>query len=270
MTDGLPLKLALAPLLLPQALWTRWRTPRLPEATGPREGSVGGDGLHGSAPAFRLLIVGDSSAAGVGVSDQRDALSGCLADALAQRLQARVDWQLCARSGANSAQLIELLPAQAATDIDTDTGSLDAAVVVSGVNDVVDRVPPVRALQHRAALLQRLLHDFKARHVVMTPVPPMQHFRALPQPLRWLAGRDAAAHDAALARWVSAQPRTSHLSFELPLADADLLAADGFHPGAALYALWGRALAEHLVARSNDTASIDAASGREGTRNALG
>ncbi|HSN31662.1 MAG TPA: SGNH/GDSL hydrolase family protein, partial [Ideonella sp.] len=58
------LKLALAPLLVAQALGTRRRALRLPEAAGPREGLVG---AQGDAPAFRLLLAGDSSAAGVGV-----------------------------------------------------------------------------------------------------------------------------------------------------------------------------------------------------------
>ena len=77
----LALKLALSPLLLAQALQTRRRLPRLPEAAGPRRGRVGdGTGRLG------LLIVGDSSAAGVGVASQDDALAGCLSRALAQRL----------------------------------------------------------------------------------------------------------------------------------------------------------------------------------------
>ena len=50
------------PLLVAQAVATRRRAPTLPEAEGEREGRVGeGDRLA-------LLIVGDSSAAGVGVA----------------------------------------------------------------------------------------------------------------------------------------------------------------------------------------------------------
>ena len=76
---SLALKLALAPLLVAQALATRRRAPVLPEAEGPREGRVGR-----GAGALRLLIAGDSSAAGVGVAHQRDALAGHLTRALHQ------------------------------------------------------------------------------------------------------------------------------------------------------------------------------------------
>ena len=90
---SLALKLALSPVLVAQGVYTRLRTPRLPEATGPRSGVVG------SGPMLRLLVLGDSSAAGVGVGLQRDALAGPLARALARQSHLQVHWQLLARTG---------------------------------------------------------------------------------------------------------------------------------------------------------------------------
>ena len=231
---SLPIKLALGPLLLAQAVYTRRSLPKLPEAAGPRQGTAG----RGAA-VLGLLIVGDSSAAGVGVAHQREALAGCLSRALAQQLGGRVRWQLCARAGVNSAQARSLL---------LDAAPADVAVVVTGVNDVVGQVRPARAMAAREALLHALRQRCGVRHTVMTPVPPMQAFAGLPQPLRWLAGRDAAAHERALTHWAKLQPGVSHLPFDLPLDDASLLATDGFHPGAALYRRWGDALACHIAA----------------------
>lgn len=230
---SLALKLALGPLLLAQAVYTRRSTPRLPEAAGPRRGSVG----RGS-PGLGLLILGDSSAAGVGVATQDEALAGRLSRALAQHLGRRVRWQLCARSGVTSAGALALLDGADAADV---------AVLVTGVNDVVEQVRPAAALAARDRLLQGLREHAGIRHTVVTPVPPMQHFSALPQPLRWLAGRDAAAHDRALASWARQQGGVSHLPFVLPLDDPTLLAHDGFHPGAPLYLHWGEALAAHIA-----------------------
>src|SRR6266516_1669739 len=62
-------KFALGPVLLPQSKWLKRNALRLPEAAGPREGKVGV-----GEPVLRLLVVGDSSAAGVGVADQAQAL----------------------------------------------------------------------------------------------------------------------------------------------------------------------------------------------------
>ena len=99
----------------------------------------------------------------------------------------------------------------------------------------------------RRQLVQALVQRTGARQVVMTPVPPMHRFSGLPQPLRWVAGRDAAAHERALAGWAQVQPGVSHLRFDLPLDDPSMLARDGFHPAAPLYRLWGDALAEHIA-----------------------
>jgi lysophospholipase L1-like esterase len=230
---SLAIKLALGPLLLAQAIYTRRTLPKLPEASGPRHGTVG---RGNTGP--RLLIVGDSSAAGVGVDNQDEALAGRLSRALARRLGSRVRWQLCALSGVTSAQAIALLDVAELADV---------AVVVTGVNDVIDQVRPAAALAARERLLAALRERTAIRHAVMTPVPPMHRFAGLPQPLRWLAGRDAAAHEAALARWAAGRPGVSHLPFDLPLDDPALLARDGFHPGAPLYRLWGERLADHIA-----------------------
>lgn len=80
-------KLLLAPLLIWQGRRVRATALRLPEAAGERS-------LDGGA--LRLLIVGDSSAAGVGAAHQDEALAGCLARSLAAQLGRPVGWQLVA------------------------------------------------------------------------------------------------------------------------------------------------------------------------------
>ena len=72
---GLAAALPCAPLLLWQGRRVRRDTPKLPEAEGPRDGIAGAD--RPGRP-LRLLIVGDSSAAGVGASVQDEALAGRL------------------------------------------------------------------------------------------------------------------------------------------------------------------------------------------------
>ena len=227
------LKLALAPILIAQGLWTRARVPVLPEAAGPRKGVVG----HG--PSLRLLIVGDSSAAGVGVARQEQALAGYLSRELAAQAQARVQWQLVARSGITSAQALALVreaaPARA-----------DVAVAVLGVNDVVDQVSTRRAVAAREALTDWLLGTVAARHVVFSPLPPIHQFPALPQPLRWVAGRDARRHDTAMALWAARRDDVSHAPMAVTLG-RDVMAHDGFHPGEPVYRLCGQALAVHIA-----------------------
>lgn len=68
------MKLALSPLLLAQAVHTRWRLPKPPEAAGPRQDQFTVDGAPTRARRG-LRIVGEPSAAGVGGDQQDDVLA---------------------------------------------------------------------------------------------------------------------------------------------------------------------------------------------------
>lgn len=230
---SLALKLALSPLLVAQALHARRKAPVLPEPPGPRSGSIG------EGPALRLLVVGDSSAAGVGVGRQSQALAGPLAKRLAAATGTRVHWRLAARSGVTTAQALDLLRAE---------GPLqwDIAVVVTGVNDVVDQVPSRRAVRAREALADELRNRHGVRHVVFAPLPPVHQFPGLPRPLRWIAGADARRHDRALAEWAAGRSDVSHADWGLQL-NRGVMAEDGFHPGVPAYRQCATMLARHVA-----------------------
>jgi lysophospholipase L1-like esterase len=231
---SLALKLVLAPVLVAQAVRTRKRAPKLPEAAGPRQGRVGQGGS-----ALRVLIAGDSSAAGVGVAHQDQALAGHLSRALHLRTARPVHWALQARSGLTTQQVMALLRAH-------QPEPADVAVVLSGVNDVIELVPTRRAVQLRAALADWLLAEGRARHVVFAPLPPVHRFPLLPEPLRRVMGADARRHDAALARWAATRRDVSHIEIALDLGP-EHMADDGFHPGEPVYRICGEALAAHIA-----------------------
>ena len=236
---SLTLKLALSPLLVAQALHTRSRMPRLPEAAGAREG------VHGrGATRLRLLIAGDSSAAGVGVATQQHALAGQLVPSIAARCGAQIHWSLSARSGLTTAQTFELLR-------DAAQREADLAVVVSGVNDVVDQVPSSHAVRARDRIANLLRNRSGVQHVVFCPLPPVHEFPSLPQPLRWMAGADAQRHNRALRHWVAQRHAAAGDVSTLRLDDVHLgrdnMADDGFHPGEPVYRAVAHALAAHIA-----------------------
>ena len=234
-TMSLALKLALSPLLVAQAMATRRRAPVLPEAAGPREGRLGR-----GRDAIRVLIAGDSSAAGVGVADQHLALAGHLTRTLHRCAARPVVWSLHARSGLTTQQVHALLRSAALP-------RADVAVVVTGVNDVIGQIPSQRAVQHRAALADWLLAEGLVAHVLFAPLPPVQHFPLLPQPLRRVMGDDARRHDDAMARWAATRSDVSHLAIAFDLSP-EVMASDGFHPGEPVYRACGEALAAHIAA----------------------
>ncbi len=233
-------KLALAPVLIVQGRRVRRLALRLPEAAGARA-AVAGSG----ARPLRLLIVGDSATAGVGVARQRDALAGRLAAHLSSRLGTethRVHWRLVARTGATTADALVLLDETARAR----RLQADVAVVGLGVNDVTGQVPPARWLRTLETLVQRLEQRHGVQLTVVSGLPPMHLFPALPQPLRWFLGATARRHDRALHAWARSRPAT--VVAPMPaLTDPALMAADGFHPGPAACNVWADALASTIV-----------------------
>jgi len=236
---SLAAKLLLTPLLIAQALQARARLPRLPEADGARSG-VEGQGL-GRRP-LHLLIAGDSSAAGVGVFSQQQALAGQLTSRLAAA-GLEVHWHLVARSGLTSAQTFALLREAAETDLNR---HFDYAVIVTGVNDVIDQIPSHHAVAARDALANWLRNRLGVMHVVFAPLPPVHRFPGLPQPLRWVAGRDAERHNRALDAWAATRSDVSRAAIDLEL-DTTSMAVDGFHPGTPVYRQCAADIAHHIL-----------------------
>jgi lysophospholipase L1-like esterase len=237
----------LAPLLKAQGLLLRRRAPRLPEAGGLRHGVVGEGPIR-----LRMLVVGDSSAAGVGVRTQDEALAPQLARAVADNLSATsqragrgsvaVSWQLVAAIGLTANQA---LTAMAATKL----YPADLLVTVLGVNDVINGTPPADWLQDLDAIRGHARHRAKVRHTVHCAPPRMDLMTVFPQPLRWVLGAGAERLDAALRRHVRQAHRRSRfvLPFDPSREDPrEWLAADGFHPNAALYRRWASELADHI------------------------
>jgi len=225
------LVLTLAPLLLAQGLHVRRVIPRLPEPEGARTGG-GGEGRP-----LRLLITGDSAAAGVGVPGQAQALSGQLAQRLACGHQ--LSWQLEAETGRTTEQALahlRSLPVQ----------YFDIAVISLGVNDITAGVSARRWISRLGELTDLLSARFQVRQVLFSPVPPMHLFPALPQPLRAYLGSRASHFNRVLATHVGADPRCALVRPELTGLTT---ASDGFHPGAEAYAAWADALAGHIHGR---------------------
>jgi lysophospholipase L1-like esterase len=77
----------------------------------------------------------------------------------------------------------------------------------------------------------------------------MGRFPLLPQPLRWVMGREAARLDRALADHLRGRldRRLAPLPTSAPgVLSAGWIADDGFHPGPLGYRAWVAALAEAL------------------------
>lgn len=223
--------LLLLPVMGVQAIWVIIRAQRLPEAAGPRKGR------DGNGKPLKILIVGDSSAAGVGVDHQDSALSGRLSAHLSDRYA--VEWSLVAKSGATTGSVLTMLDR-------LEPAEFDVAVIALGVNDSKNGVSLARWKRNYAALIDLLAVRCGVSSFCLSGLPPMGHFPLLPNPLRRALGRRAAVFDEYLRETASDQGNVVHIPLDFTL-DTALMASDGFHPGPEIYDQWALRVAAAIT-----------------------
>lgn len=214
-----------------QARKVRRTAQLLPEPDGPRIGHAG------SGPALRLLITGDSSAAGVGASTQTKALSGQLQKILAPYFT--LSWHVEAKTGhctRDTLAQLQNIPQQ----------QFDCAVIALGVNDVTGGTSKAQFTHQQSQLLELLQKRFSVQQILMSGVPPVQNSALLSPPLSWFIGCQATRLNQALIELASQFTGATHLSIDFP-TDPEMTASDGYHPSEAAYALWARAVAQHIL-----------------------
>lgn len=215
--------LPMAPVLLAQGRRLRRETIRLPDAGQPWLGTLDGD------DPMTLLVLGDSTAAGVGVTTQADALPGNLARQLGARTGRGVHWTAAGRNGATSRDLI--------TDyLDTAVADRwDVVFLTVGANDAL-------ALRTRSAFardMRVILNALTAVSpvVLVSSLPAFFRFELLPNPLRFnLYLHSRSLEDA--ARAVAVTFDTVHMSPPPPPYTDGFFATDMFHPSATGYRDW--------------------------------
>lgn len=236
---GLPVNPLWLPIYFAQGQWTRLRTPRLPDAAGPGEGLITGL-VNGRAAALRLLVIGDSTVAGVGAATQQTALAGRIAWHLQQATHRTVQWRALGQTSATAVTLHQQLVPRIAPN------SADVVVISCGVNDVTRMHTPAQWEANLRTLLQALRARLGAVPVLHAGVPPLGLFPALPHPLRHWIGARATAFAAIAQTLMAHETLTAYAGSFSHETLASGFARDGYHPNESSYELWGKHLAQQL------------------------
>ncbi len=222
------LKVLLAPLLLIQGWRVRAVTPVLPEPEVPDSGSVG------AGPPLSLLLMGDSSAAGVGASTAIETLIGQLLQRLSKTHQ--VHYLMLTKTGKTTANMLTELR-------QIKPQKFDVVITALGVNDVTSQVPVSRWRQQQQQLLELIKQTFQPAQIIMSGLPPVREFPALPWPLNAYLGAYADSLNETLLTLCQQQQGVQFHSLRGFPKEAEA-ASDGFHPGPRVYALWAEKLAD--------------------------
>jgi lysophospholipase L1-like esterase len=214
-----------APVVVPQARRLRRSTPHLPAAPQPWPGELAGH------DPLRLLVLGDSTAAGVGVETQLDGLPGRLAIAINQRLDRGIAWRAVGENGATTRDLLERFVGEAFAE------PFDLMFLSIGANDALG----VRSAAAYARDLRRILNLAMLAQpdatVLVSSLPVFGRFELLPEPLRGALFRHSRNLERAGRAVTVSDPRWIMSTQPPPYADG-FFAGDEFHPSAIGYRDW--------------------------------
>lgn len=231
--ERLFLTIILAPILLIQGWWVRKNILILAEPSGQRVG------VSGKGNPLSILVLGDSAGAGVGVDDQRNALVGQILLHLTNSF--KVKWKVFARTGATTQSTLRSLNS-------LKNEQYDIVIISLGVNDVTSGISLKHWRNQQREIRLHCQRELEAKFIIVSAVPPIGQFPALPNPLRWYLGRIGKQFDNDLNRTLSSLSDVEHLNLNAP-NDSNLIAKDGFHPSAIVYQQWGSEVARVIKTR---------------------
>ncbi|TGK03797.1 SGNH/GDSL hydrolase family protein [Leptospira semungkisensis] len=233
--------LLLSPVLLWQGLKARKTIPRLPDASGPDFGELPG------ADPFSLLVLGESTVAGVGIPDYKSSLTGQIASVLGTKSGRKILWKAIGESG------ITLKEAKEKFGSRLPESSLDAIVIALGANDVVK----LNTQKRWSSELQDLIDICKSKYsdtpIFIAGVPPLGIFPSLPSTMRFVLGWKARLLDQASSYLSARLQNVFHIPMRKlgSISSEGIFCSDGFHPSIKGCSIWGEEIADSILAVYN-------------------
>ena len=231
---GAALIAPVSPFLFLQGALTRWKIGVLPDAAGPKTGVYG----DGADPA-KLLVLGESTVAGLGARTHEFALAGQFAKYLSERLKKPVQWDVLGRNGVTARRTIdELVPML------TDK-RYDYVLLGIGGNDVTKLSSP-RKWHHDMLELIGIMRKRNPNAVIFISNCPMIILTdAIPQPSNALLWRLSQMHDANIREFTCDLDRVYYYPQPVGVRIEGFF-ADGIHPSERGYAEWAAAMVKYF------------------------
>lgn len=224
----------LVPVAALMGLGVRKTAPRLQPPAGRLKGQIGT-----GAAEIRLLIIGDSSAAGVGADRIEDTLGPQLAATLYQATGKVVSWR---SAGANSA-----IAAQVRDHVIPNIEERDFThvVVTVGTNDAKNFVSRSAFKKGFGGLLYAAHARWPDAKVYWSPVVAMADVPALPPSLKFILGLRVSIINGVGVQLC--RERYATAVDPLPVEQPGGFAIDGFHANALGYKHWAQHLARFML-----------------------
>lgn len=243
---GSILILPFLPLLLFLGKRVRRSIPDLPEASENLTSSLVGNG-----ETIQLLTLGESTIAGVGVTDHTHGITGQLAKTLHISSGKTIYWQVLACNGYTAEKVNQLLVPQ------IPEYALDYIVIGLGGNDTFTFNSPLTFKKNMIYLLDNIQLRQPNAQIIIANMPPIGEFPAFPWLIQLVLGSLVKLHGAVIRDIPQRYDNVSYMDETIRLKDwikridgnctsADLF-SDGVHPSAMTYAIWGEEIGQFAM-----------------------
>ena len=231
------ISLIFSPILYLQSKRVRKKVPDLPEAKNP-----GGLIQCREKSTFNLLVVGESTMAGVGIQDHKDGFACSLAKHLSQHLKQTVRWEVQAMSGYTAQQIHTLLIPK------IEMKTADLIVIGTGANDAFALNTPKTFSRNITKVVKQLKAQYTKSPIVFINMPPISYFPAFTKLMQFCLGHWVRLNGEKLDDITYHFSNTYFMKEEIKPEDwfdkyddfeniHDMF-SDGVHPSKKTYQLW--------------------------------
>ena len=214
---------------------------------------------------MRMVVLGDSTTAGVGVERAEDALPYLIARRIADAEQRSVHVVSYGWAGARAADLVrQQLPRAIeplrATNTESFLAGADIVAIVIGSNDATHNTPPGRFRASLRAVLEGVREVAPSARMVLAGIPAFRGALRGVEPLIFLADQYARLLRP-LSRDEAARAGAAYadLARDVPpliRGRTDVLSRDQFHPSLVGYSAWADVIAGALLAGPSPAAAV--------------
>ena len=246
---GSILTIPLLPLMYFQGKKIKNSVPRLPEAAG-----VKGFCSVSSKKRLRMLTIGESTIAGVGVSTHEEGFTGSLANELATGLKTNIDWKVYAKSGYTAKKVKEKIIGSITEK------SIDFIVIGLGGNDAFELNSPKKWNKDIRELIKSIRLKFEGVPILFLNMPPIKEFPAFTSLIKFTIGNlvdilgkelEKVTQDFEQVYYYTRKVRSLDLieRFNLKIKPIDFF-SDGVHPSKTTYQIWAKDISNFITQSS--------------------
>ena len=243
---GVICSIPLLPVMYWQAKRIRASVPKLPEAKEPA-------GVYSvqASKTLRIISIGESTIAGVGVATHEEGFTGTFAKELASQLDANVAWKVYAKSGYTARRVGEELIPQIQEE------DLDLIIVGLGGNDAFTLNRPDRWSTAIQQIIEQLRTRYREVPIVFTNMPPIKEFPAFTPIMKFTIGNLVEILGDELEKIANRQERVYFYAKKITIdgwskrlnisAERADYFSDGVHPSKLTYQAWAKDFVRFLL-----------------------